>query len=812
METGINSQLTIIHIPGTHQNMIKKILFIPVILFSLIITSCGGEQPVFQKLKIVVTVDESIKNDQVYISGDAKYLGEWDAGKVKLDRLNDTQWVKTFEVVKGEKIRFKFTAGDWWREATDKSGLPFQDYPLVPQGDTTINIKLNGWLNDFSGDTLKLSASRFYPAKRSVDLNFSGKYNPVDNPKWALPGVDDRTWKRANSMLLPDSSETREWKGTGWFRFNFIIDSTLYGKTLGLSLFQLGRSDVYYNGKLIHPVNSASKADSRSETWLMTEIKELQLDRQREHLIAVRYENHDQEELTNLNFDAGFIIKLFPIEETINKLLTDAKRYTFNQTFFSMVPFVLFILHFFLYVFYPGQRQNLFYSLSLLGLAGVTWFGYEKQVVTNPSLVIFYYRLNSIAVPFAVLFGLFSSWSICRVKFPRRWIVYVAGFICLAIWAYLRPVGNISTANYIFFGISMADLGYSILKSDIKTSRKGGWISFAGFAILVFFVGYQILLDYGFVETRFFGSNQVYVYGVLGLIAAMSLYLSYNFAYVNKDLKIQLENVKSLSEKALEQERIAAGLELERRLIEAENARQSKELESARELQLSLLPKKIPEVPGLEIAVYLQTATEVGGDYYDFFPQEDGSLTIAVGDATGHGLKAGNMVIATKGLLNVLSGKASLLEILKRANIAIKNMNLKMLTMCLSLVNIKNGTLAYTSAGMPPILIFRKKSNEVENRIIKAMPLGAVSDFPYSMEEIEFGSGDVLVIMSDGLMELFNGKDELWGIESIQPVLCNSGTENAEQILGAILESAEKWRGETALKDDLTLVVVKQKE
>lgn len=165
----------------------KSIFLTTTILLALNISSCGGEQPVFQKLKIVVTVDETIKNDQVYIAGNAKYLGEWDAGKIKLDRLNDSQWVKTFDVVKGEKIRFKFTAGDWWREATDRSGLPFQDYPLVPQGDTTINLKLHGWLNDFSGDTLKLSATRFSPGRRSVDLNFSGKFNPEDNPKWAFP-------------------------------------------------------------------------------------------------------------------------------------------------------------------------------------------------------------------------------------------------------------------------------------------------------------------------------------------------------------------------------------------------------------------------------------------------------------------------------------------------------------------------------------------------------------------------------------------------------------------------------------------------
>ncbi len=87
------------------------------------------------------------------------------------------------------------------------------------------------------------------------------------------------------------------------------------------------------------------------------------------------------------------------------------------------------------------------------------------------------------------------------------------------------------------------------------------------------------------------------------------------------------------------------------RAIEAENARKSQELDGARRLQLSMLPQQMPDDPSLEMAVVMRTATEVGGDYYDFRRLDDGRLVIAVGDATDHGLKAGTIVSVTKGLL-----------------------------------------------------------------------------------------------------------------------------------------------------------------
>ena len=82
--------------------------------------------------------------------------------------------------------------------------------------------------------------------------------------------------------------------------------------------------------------------------------------------------------------------------------------------------------------------------------------------------------------------------------------------------------------------------------------------------------------------------------------------------------------------------------------LEADNARKTEELETARVIQRGFLPASVPELPYLEIAAFQKTATEVGGDYYDFFPQADDKIIIAIGDAAGHDVGASLMVSATK--------------------------------------------------------------------------------------------------------------------------------------------------------------------
>ena len=99
------------------------------------------------------------------------------------------------------------------------------------------------------------------------------------------------------------------------------------------------------------------------------------------------------------------------------------------------------------------------------------------------------------------------------------------------------------------------------------------------------------------------------------------------------------ENQKRL----LEEERLRKEREMQQRFLEAEHARKSEELEQARQFQLSLLPQQLPDDPRYEVSVLTRTATEVGGDYYDFCATDDGSLIVAIGDATGHGAYAGTI-------------------------------------------------------------------------------------------------------------------------------------------------------------------------
>ncbi len=148
--------------------------------------------------------------------------------------------------------------------------------------------------------------------------------------------------------------------------------------------------------------------------------------------------------------------------------------------------------------------------------------------------------------------------------------------------------------------------------------------------------------------------------------------------------------------------------EAEKRTLEIENERKTKELEEARQLQLSMLPKELPQLPNLEIAAFMRTATEVGGDYYDFIVQDDGVLNVAFGDATGHGLQAGTMVTLMKGFFTSDSSKLGLKDFMSHCSRVIKDIKLGRILMSFSYLKIENNKLQITSAGMPPIYYHNK--------------------------------------------------------------------------------------------------------
>ena len=242
--------------------------------------------------------------------------------------------------------------------------------------------------------------------------------------------------------------------------------------------------------------------------------------------------------------------------------------------------------------------------------------------------------------------------------------------------------------------------------------------------------------------------------------------------------------------------------------LQGENLRKTYELEEARQLQLSMIPDRVPSLPGLEIAVHMQTATEVGGDYYDFHVADDGALTVAIGDATGHGLKAGMMVAITKGLFKVLADGPDLLQIISKATRTIKEMNLHRLYMAMTLARLKGDRLQVVAAGMPMPLVYRSADHRVEELEAKGMPLGSLEQFPYWQEEVELQAGDTVLLMSDGFPELFNAHGEMMGYSKAKALFSEMAEHAPSEVVQQLKREAAAWSG-GPIHDDITFVVIK---
>jgi hypothetical protein len=242
----------------------------------------------------------------------------------------------------------------------------------------------------------------------------------------------------------------------------------------------------------------------------------------------------------------------------------------------------------------------------------------------------------------------------------------------------------------------------------------------------------------------------------------------------------------------------------------AENERKNSELAAAKDLQNRLLPKTLPVVPNLDIAGYLRTSTEVGGDYYDFFEQPDGSLYAICGDATGHGTPSGMLVSITKaGIIGL--PQLSPNDMLHELNRVVKKVDLGILRMSLNIAHLKNNQLTLSSAGMPPYYIYRAASNTTEEIQISGVPLGSFNDAYFDEISTTFNTGDILVIISDGLPEAPNLAGELFDYQKLQDLIATYGNLSAQEVIDQLMVEADSWLSGNHNPDDITLVVIKHK-
>lgn len=267
------------------------------------------------------------------------------------------------------------------------------------------------------------------------------------------------------------------------------------------------------------------------------------------------------------------------------------------------------------------------------------------------------------------------------------------------------------------------------------------------------------------------------------------------------------------TERLVTAERAKAHAEVESlrlQLLEADHTRKTRELEEARDLQLSMLPKAPPECCGMGFAYALHTATEVGGDTYDYRALPGAGLLLAFGDATGHGLQAGLMVTAVKALFQTLPGELPLPAALHHISGGIRSLHMPRMAMALTLLRLEGDDLAFANAGMPPVLHYRAAEDHVEAHRTSGPPLGQLKHFTHTESRLRMEPGDVVLLASDGFPECLDPEDRMLGYDLMAPLFQRHINLGPEAPCEALRAEAAIWAKGRAWADDLSFLVIRR--
>lgn len=254
--------------------------------------------------------------------------------------------------------------------------------------------------------------------------------------------------------------------------------------------------------------------------------------------------------------------------------------------------------------------------------------------------------------------------------------------------------------------------------------------------------------------------------------------------------------------------------ERELRAKDARLRERAVEMQLAAEVQKRLYPSKAPEMAGLDIVGAVRPADETCGDYYDFLELPDGSLLLAIGDVSGHGLGPALVMAETRAYVRSLARAGhSPHEILDGCNaqLATDLADDLFVTMLLMRVSADGRTLAFASAGHTPALLFSRDGALKREMIRSGPPLGILEDHRYRMEQgIPFEDDDVLVLMTDGVTEASAEDDRTFEEQGVADVVASARGMDAAGILGSIEDALVGFAGERMRRDDVTLVVCKR--
>ncbi|MEM7481757.1 MAG: SpoIIE family protein phosphatase [Acidobacteriota bacterium] len=231
-----------------------------------------------------------------------------------------------------------------------------------------------------------------------------------------------------------------------------------------------------------------------------------------------------------------------------------------------------------------------------------------------------------------------------------------------------------------------------------------------------------------------------------------------------------------------------------------------KELEIARQLQQSLLPRDLPGGESVEFSTLFAPSAAIGGDYFDVLSLGAGRLAVVVADVSGHGLPTGLRMAMVKAALTILSADGkSPVEIFHRLDELVRQDRRVFVTATIAVIDLHLGVVEITNAGHPPT--YRLRDGEVDEILLPGSPLGGLGR-NYGHRRLELAPGEVLLWLSDGLIEAVDADNKPFGYEAVRKSLTGPAA-SATQVRDRLLAAIEDHTGGRPVDDDRTVVVMR---
>jgi sigma-B regulation protein RsbU (phosphoserine phosphatase) len=243
-----------------------------------------------------------------------------------------------------------------------------------------------------------------------------------------------------------------------------------------------------------------------------------------------------------------------------------------------------------------------------------------------------------------------------------------------------------------------------------------------------------------------------------------------------------------------------------------ENKRIEQELALAREIQMGLIPKEMPRTENLQIASYIQTANDVGGDYFDYFKIDEDRIGIVIADVSGHGPSAALIMTMVKGILHSIVQKfESADQVLRDLNAVLYNITPPemFVTMMFLVFQAKNRTLRYSNAGHPSLLYYNAISGACKPLTFYSAALCLSPLVKYQEREISLSPGDVIFVYTDGVIEAFDASGNMLTEAGLLQGIQAAAAETPPVIIKRIQKTIQEFTGQTPQGDDIAMIAVR---